>query len=108
MANLNNPVNVLFVEDGNPVAVSAADPLPVSATVEAEIGDWAVATAAAPTLGEGDPAPGSVDLTGQMRVTDADVSAALTTLLTAIGSAGDSAGDPTVIGLLKQIEVNTQ
>jgi hypothetical protein len=106
--NFNNPVNVLFVEDGNPVAVSATDPLPVNATVEAEIGDFAVATAAAPTYGEGDPVPGSTDLSGRMRVTDAQVLAALNTLIAAIGAAGDAAGDPTVIGLLKQIEVNTQ
>lgn len=113
MANLNNPVNVLFVEDGNPVAVSAADPLPVSATVEAEIGDFAVATAAAPTYGEGDTVPGSTDLAGNLRVTGAVTVAGVATqttlaaILASIGAAGDAAGANTVIGQLKQIAVNT-
>lgn len=109
MANLNNPMNVLYQDEttGQPVPVRQDTPLPVLATIEATIGDFAVATAANPSLGEGDPAPGSVDLSGHMRVIDAAAIALLTSINTAIGAAGDSAGDNTVIGQLKQIAVNT-
>jgi hypothetical protein len=109
MANLNNPVNVLYQDEttGQPVPVRQDTPLPVSATIEAEIGDWAVATEAAPTYVEAAPSPGSVDLTGNMRVIDAAAITLLTSLLASIGAAGDAAGDNTVIGQLKQIAENT-
>jgi len=109
MANLNNPMNVLYQDEttGQPVPVRQDTPLPVSATINAEIGDWAIATAAVPTLGEGDPAAGSVDLTGNMRVIDAAAIALLTSLQASIGAAGDAVGANTVIGQLKQIAENT-
>lgn len=107
--NLNNPANALYVvsSTGQSVAVSTDNPLPVDATVIATIGDFAVATAANPSLGEGDPAPGSVDLSGHMRVIDAAAIALLTSINTAIGAAGDAVGANTVIGQLKQIAANT-
>lgn len=109
MANLNNPVNVLYQDSstGQPVAVSDDAPLPVSATVEAEIGDFAVATAAAPSYGDGDPVPGSTDLVGRLRVIDTAAITLLTSINTAIGAAGDAVGANTVIGQLKQIAENT-
>ncbi len=44
---------------------------------------------------------------GTLTVNDNNATSALSDLLTAIGNASDSAGDPTVIGLLKQIAENT-
>jgi len=53
----------------NPSAlVDDTNPFPVSATINATIGDWAVANAADPANGEGSAAPGSVDLSGYQRV----------------------------------------
>ncbi len=107
--NLNNPVNVLYVNSttSEAVAVSTDNPLPCTNTINATIGDWAVATAVAPTIVEGTPSPGSVDLTGRMRVIDSAAITLLTSLLASIGAAGDAAGANTVIGQLKQININT-
>lgn len=44
---------------------------------------------------------------GTGSVTDESALAQLEALNTAIGTAADEAGDPTVIGLLKQIAANT-
>lgn len=86
-----------IVAVGNPtvpgrVLLPQADgSLNVNATVVASIGDFAVATAADPTYVEGNPEPGSVDLSGHLRVQDPAVATAETTGTIASGGASQTA-----------------
>lgn len=76
MADLNNPMNVLYQDEttGQPVPVRQDTPLPVS---------------------------GAVTVSGVATQTT------LAAILASIGAAGDAAGADTVIGQLKQININT-
>ena len=91
--NLNNPVNVLFVDSdtSQSVAVSADNPLPVEVDVQVNTISGTVTANAGTNL----------------NTSALATQATLASILASIGAAGDVVGANTVIGQLKQIAENT-
>lgn len=80
--------------NGTPIPISAANPLPVNATVTATANTVATATAAAPTYVEGTVNPLSMDLTGGMRITGTINATSAATATTAAPSYVNATSNP--------------
>lgn len=98
----------------NAMAVNADGSINADVTVDATIGDFAVANASPPSLSEGAPAPGSVDLSGNMRTLDKNSVAALALLqnLTPFGYHNIATNTGTLLktgaGTLGSVTINTK